>query len=147
MTSLYLLWTMRFACRFFKLSEPEGLFLNKIWNLLHNWGKWSIITKKSESLASFWFYVQLSRTPCMVDHWALWLTFCLAGLSYRVHLVTFIAFTFKIPLVVDADLATSIRILTLINVCREEREERLSINWKAERDRHRLAEMDAIHPH
>lgn len=68
----------------------------------------------------------------MVDHRALLLTFCFAGLSNRVHLITFIAFTFKIPLVVDADLATGVRVLTLINVCREEREKRLSINQQTE---------------
>lgn len=45
------------------------------------------------------------------------LTFCLAGLGDRVHLITFVALTLKIPLVVDADLATSVRVFTLINVC------------------------------
>ena len=66
----------------------------------------------------------MTQTPCSVDLGASGLTFCLAGLSNRVHLVTFIAFTFKIPLVVDADLAAGVRVLTLINVCREERERR-----------------------
>lgn len=65
----------------------------------------------------------MSQTPCMVNQCALRPTFCLASLSNGVHLIAFIAFTFKIALVVDADLATSVRVLTLVDVCREERKQ------------------------
>lgn len=57
----------------------------------------------------------------LIPLFLLWLTFCFAGLSDRVHLVSFVALAFKIPFVVYADLATGIRVLTLINIYRDER--------------------------
>lgn len=54
--------------------------------------------------------------------WHLRLTFSLAGLGDGVHLVPFVAFAFEVAFVVDADLATGVRIFTLVNVCRAERE-------------------------
>lgn len=63
------------------------------------------------------------------------LTLCLAGLRDGIHLVTFIAFTFKVSLVVDADLAAGVRVLTLIDVCRETMEEGSSIHGQAQGQR------------
>lgn len=76
----------------------------------------------------------------LTNHCSSRLTFCLAGLGNRVHLITFIAFTLKIPLVVNADLAAGVWVLTLVNVCREKRQDELSINW----ERH---SQWLIHPH
>lgn len=50
------------------------------------------------------------------------LTLSLAGLGDGVHLIAFIAFAFKVPFVVDADLATGVGVFTLVDVCRAARE-------------------------
>lgn len=64
--------------------------------------------------------VQIDRVN-LIPLFLLKLTFCFAGLSDRVHLVSFVALAFKIPFVVYADLATGIRVLTLIDIYRDER--------------------------
>lgn len=70
------------------------------------------------------------------------LTFCLAGLSNGVHLITFIAFTFKIPFVVDADLAAGVRVLTLVDVCGEG-EGREAINQGRDTQRQTQSDTDS----
>lgn len=47
------------------------------------------------------------------------LTYSLAVLGQGVHLVSLVALTFVVPLVINADLATSVWILTFIYVCKE----------------------------
>lgn len=75
----------------------------------------------------------------VVAHQSLRLTLGFAGLRGGVHLITFMALTLEVSLVVDADLATCIRVLTLINVCREERGETGHQLTEGEREREKLS--------